>query len=103
MLVTIMTASSSLTFFVSAVLAARHAHAGLGDYVLAIIIGLVLAACNARMLYRAGDILADVTISWSLSRQELCGRGFFLVMLLWLPFAAFLGDWVTSLAMRLVG
>jgi hypothetical protein len=101
MLLTLLAATSSVTFLISAVLAARHANAPLGDYVVAIVIGLLLAACNAWMVYKAGGILADLTKSWSQSRQEWAGRAFFLVMLLWIPFAAFFGDWVTLAAIRL--
>jgi hypothetical protein len=103
MLLTLLTAASSVTFFVSAVLAVRHANASLGDYVVAIIIGLLLAACNAWVLYKSGDILANLTSSCSNSRQEWCGRGFFLAMMLWIPFAAFLGNWVTLSVIRVAG
>jgi hypothetical protein len=103
MLLILLAASSSVTFFVSAVLAARHANATRGDYVLAIITGLVLALCNAWVVYKAGETLANVTSSCSKSRQEWCGRGFFLAMVLWMPLAAFFGNWVTAAAMRLAG
>jgi hypothetical protein len=100
MLLTLLTATSSATFFASAVLTARHQHAALGGYVLAIIIGSLLAACNAYVLYKAGDVVASLTRSSSKSMQEWCGRAFFLVTLLWIPTAAFLGNWTTSAAMR---
>ena|SRR5205807_7439288 len=54
MLLTLLTATTSTTFFASAVIAARHAKAGLSGYVLAIIIGLLLAICNAWTLYKVG-------------------------------------------------
>ena len=101
MLLTLLTFTSSATFLTSAVLAARHANVAVGNYIVAVIIGLLLAACNAWMVYKAGDILAGLTKSWSKSRQEWSGRAFFLMMLLWMPFAAFIGDWVTSAAIRL--
>ena len=102
MLLTLMTASSSVTFFVSAVLVAKHVNASLGGYLMAILVGLLLAVCNAWTVHKVGEILAKLTSSWSKSRQDWCGRAFFIAMLLWLPFAAFLGDWVTSAAMRWV-
>jgi hypothetical protein len=100
MLLTLLTALSSATFFGSAVLAAIHEHATLGGYVLAIVIGLLLAACNAWIVYKAGDVVADLTSSCSKPRQKWCGRVFFLVILLWIPLAAFLGDWTTSAVIR---
>jgi hypothetical protein len=42
MLLTLLAATSSVTFLISAVLAARHANVALGDYVVAIVIGLLL-------------------------------------------------------------
>jgi len=35
-------------------------------------------------IYKAGDVLAHLTASSSKARQELSGRAFFLVILLWL-------------------
>jgi len=100
MLLTLLAASSSVTFLASAVLAAKHEHAALGGYLLAVLVGLLLAACNAWVIYRAGDRLAGATASSSKARQEWFGRAFFLVFLLWLPLAAFLGNWVTLAVMR---
>jgi hypothetical protein len=102
MLLTLLTGTSSATFFAAAVVAARHAKAGLGGYALAIIIGLFLAVCNAWILYKLGDILAGLTRSHSEAQQNRWGRAAFVAMVLWLPVAAFLGDWVASAAMRLV-
>lgn len=100
MLLTLLAAVSSVTLLVSAVLAARHEHAALGGYLLAIVVGLLLAACNAWMIYKAGNLLANRTSSSSKPRQEWFGRAFFLVILLWLPLAAFIGGWVASAVMR---
>ena len=100
MLLTLLTATSSVTFLASAVLAARREHATPAGYVLAIIAGILLATCNAWVIYKACDILADLTTSSSKARQEWYGRAFFVVIFLWLPLAAYLGDWVTSAVMR---
>ena len=100
MLLTLLAALSSATFFASAVLAAKHEHATLGGYLLSIVVGLVLAACNAWAIYKAGAVLARVTASSPKARQEWSGRAFFLLILLWSPLAAFLGNWVTSAVMR---
>jgi hypothetical protein len=101
MLLTLLTALSSLTFFASAVLAARHQHAGLGGYILAIFIGVLLAGCNAWIVDKSGTILANLTVSCSKPRQEFWGKVFFVAILLWLPLAAFLGDWVSSAIIRI--
>jgi len=100
MLLTLLAAVSSVTFLASAVLAAKNTHAAIGGYVLAIIIGLLLAACNAWVVYKAGERVANLTSSSSQSRQEWFGRAFFLAILLWLPLAAFLGNWVALAVMR---
>lgn len=100
MLLTLLAAVSSVTFFASAVLAAKHEHAALGGYLMATLVGLVLAPCNAWVIYKAGDALAHLTASSSKARQEWSGRAFFLVILLWLPFVAFVGNWAASAAMR---
>src|ERR1700691_5402267 len=100
MLLTLLTALTSATFFASAVLAAKHQHAAVGGYLLAIVVGLVLAACNGWVIYKAGAALAHVTASSSKTGQEWSGRAFFLLILLWLPLAAFLGNWMTSAVVR---
>jgi len=102
MLLTLMAAASSVTFFASAVLAAKHEHAALGGYLMATLVGLVLAACNFWLFYKAADVLARVTASSSEPRQEWAGKAFFLVFLLWVPLAAFVGDWVASAVLRFV-
>ena len=102
MLLTLLMAVSSATFLLSAVLAANHEHARSGGYVLAIVAGILLAGCNGWILYRAADELANLTTSSSESLQEWWGRAFFLIVLLWVPVAAFLGDWVSSTLIRLV-
>lgn len=100
MLLTLLAATSSVILFASAVLAATHGHAAFGTYLLAIVVGLLLALCNGWIVYKAGDLLAKLTCSSSKRRQEWFGRAFFLVILLWLPVAAYVGSWVSSAVMR---
>lgn len=102
MLLTLLTAASSVTLFVAASAAATHAKAGFGGYALTIFVGLLLAVCNALILYKLADILAVATKSRSEVQQNRWGRVAAVVMVLWLPLAAFLGDWVGSEAMRLL-
>jgi hypothetical protein len=94
---------SSTTFFASAVLAARHEHPAFGGYILAIVVGVLLAGCNGWIMYKAAEVLANLTTASSASRQGWWGRAFSLVVLLWLPLAAYLGDWVSSTMIRLAG
>ena len=101
MLLTLMIATSSMTIFASAVLPARHEHAALGGYVVAILIGVLLAGCNAGIVNEAANALA-FSSSYSTSRQQWWGRAFFLVIPLWLPLAAYLGDRASSGLTRLV-
>lgn len=103
MLLTLLTATASLTLFASAFLAARHAQAAPSGYLLATVIGLLLAVCNAWGEYRIADRLANLTGSWSQSQQDWWGRAFSVVMLLWLPIAAFIGTSLSCAALRLLG
>lgn len=99
-LLTLLEASSSVTFLAGAVLAARHKHAGLHEYVLAIVVGLVLAGCNARAVHMAAEVVANRTTSIPESRQAWLGPVFCLLVLLWLPVAAFLGNWIATVMLR---
>lgn len=103
MLLILMAAITSASFFGGALAAAIHAKAGLSGYTLATIIGLSLAICNALMIYKLGGILADRTISYSETQQEWFGRAFYVFSLLWLVIAAVIGNLVTAAAMRLIG
>lgn len=100
MLLTLLAAGSSLTVLTSAVLAAGRARAGLGGYIIACSIGFAMAALNGWAVYKVGGLLALRSRSWSTTRQEWSGRVFTFVMVVWLPFAAFLGDQVASAFLR---
>jgi hypothetical protein len=100
MLLTLLMVLTSVTFFASAVITAKHERATLAGYLLAIVIGLLLAACNAWVVYKAGDLMAMLTSSSSKVRQDWVGRLFFLAIMVWLPLAAFLGNFVASTLMR---
>ncbi len=102
MLWTLLTVTSSATFIASTVVSAKHAKAGVGSYALAIAIGLLLGACNAWSMYKVGRTVAGRTKAYSESQQEWCFRALYLAATLWIPVAAFLGDWVTSAVIRLV-
>jgi hypothetical protein len=81
-------------------MSAKHARAGFGAYALAVTIGLLLGACNAWALYAVADTVADRSKRSSESLQEWCFRALYLAATVWIPFAVFLGNWVTRAAMR---
>lgn len=83
-------------------LAAKQAKYGFIGYSLAITVGLLLATCNAFGFNKVVEILAHYTSSYSETQQRWLGDAFVLVVLLWLPVAAFLGYLVTSAILRLV-
>jgi len=101
-LLELLSAMTSAAIFGGAVAPAIHAKAGIGGYALAIIIGSSLALCNAWMFYKLGGVLADLTSSYSETRQEWYGLVFCLFGLLWLLVGAVLTSLVTSVLMHLV-
>jgi hypothetical protein len=100
MLLTLLAVLSSTTMLVGAVLAAKLGHAQLGGYLLAIIIGLPLAAFNLWMVHKVGFLLANVTRSRSEPEQNWFGKAFSLAFLLWAACAGFVGFWAASVMMR---
>jgi hypothetical protein len=101
MLLVLLTAMSSAALLAAAVSAARHEHAALGGWLLAITAGVLLAVCDAWAVYRAGFLLAGLTDSRSERRQEWCGKMFCLAVLLWTVAAGLFADRVASAVVRL--
>ncbi len=93
---------TSVAFFASAVATAKHTNAGLGGYIVAIIIGSLLAIANAWGLYKIVRILADLPISLTRKQEEWFGVAFWLLVLLWGLVGAILAGWVTSAILQLV-
>jgi hypothetical protein len=102
MLWTSLTAITSVIFFTNAVVGAKYAKAGFGGYALAIIIESALAIGNAWGMDKLLVILADLTCSYSETRQERLGRSTCLLVLLGGIFVALLTFWAPSAIMRLV-
>ncbi len=100
MLLTLLAVLSSTTVLVGAVLAARLGHAQLGGYLLAIAIGLPLAAFNLWMVHKAGFVLACFTRSISDLSQNWFGKAFCSACLLWTVCAGFVGFWAASAVIR---
>ncbi len=96
------TYTTSLALFTGAVHGAYRARAGPGGYLLAIIIGLLLASCNVWGLFKVVGFLAERTKSYSETLQNLFGLVFLLLFLLWVLVAISIGGWVTSAVLRLV-
>ena len=86
---TLLTAMSSLTLFLSAVMAARGMHAGPVGYTMSVLLGIVLAVANAWLLER---IVRSVS-------TRLLGL-VYVGAVIWIPFAAFVADRLASGALR---
>ena len=102
MLWTLLTVTSSASFLAGALASAKHAKAGFGGYTLAIIIGLLLGVCNACTLSKLADTVAHRLERYSESTQEWGFRVLYLAASMWILFAALLGGWATSTAIRLL-
>jgi hypothetical protein len=99
MLWTLLTLTSSVSFLAGSVSAARLASAGFFGYLLAVVIGLLLAAANAWAMYKVLDNLVRLSPRWS--ESEWFGVAIFsAIVLFWLPLATFLGYWVGAAAIR---
>jgi hypothetical protein len=102
MLWTLLTLISSLTLIASSVVAAKQASAGFGGSALAVIIGLVLGACNAWALYRVGEAVGGRVQRSSTALQEWSLGALYLAAAAWALITPFVGVRVTSAAMRLI-
>lgn len=102
MLWTLLTAISSLTIFATSVISAKQMRGGPGSYLLAIAIGAALAVCNAWAASRIATTADQSSRGYSPSIREWCLGGLYFAAILWMPVAAFIGDWATSTVLRLI-
>ena len=102
MLWTLLTLMSSVSYIFSAIMTAKNAQAGVGGYALAIIIGLLLGVCNAWALQRVGAAAHDRSKRHSEKLREWWLGALYVASVAWVLVAAFLGAWLTSVAMRLI-
>ena len=102
MLLILLAIMSSTTLLVGAILAASLPHAGFVSYVLAIVVGVALAAFNFWMIRIAGLRLADLPQSRSEHAGDKLGKIFCIVVLLWTGCAGFVGFWGASASLRLI-
>lgn len=72
MLWALLALTSSATLFVSAIIAAHDAKAGVGGYALAVVIGALAGTCNAWAVYKGGWLVADYSQRYSW-RTFACG------------------------------
>jgi len=86
----------------SALASSKHAKVGFGGYALAAIVGLALGVCCAWTMRTVGRTAATHIKRHSESLQERYSRALYFAAMLWIVFALFLGDWVSSVVMRLV-
>jgi hypothetical protein len=85
-----------------ALASARLAKVGFGGYALAITIGLAMGVCCAWTMWTVGKTVAAHTERQSVSMRERYARALYFAAMLWIVFALFLGEWVTSATIRQV-
>ena len=86
----------------SSIVTAKHSKMGFGGHALATAIGLALGVCCARTMWTVGDKVAARIKRQSESRQEWYFRALYFTAVLWVAFAFCLGEWMSSLVLRLV-
>ena len=101
MLWELLVAIGSVMFVVSAVQSARHASAGPGGFALVVAVGLILAVVYEWAAHNFTDAIDDRKNHWSESGQRWCLRGLYIGPVLFLPFAAILGEYVSLSLLRL--
>jgi hypothetical protein len=85
-----------------ALASAKLAKVGFGGYALTITIGLVLGVCCGWTMRTVGKTVAAHIRKHSESLHERYFRALYFAAMLWIVFALFLGQWVSSAVMRLV-
>jgi len=95
-------AASSTMFLAGGIAEAKLAKGGFVGYALAAVIGLVLGALNAWMVYASGKWVYERTKLLSAGQQNAYVRALYSVVAVWIPIALFLGSWITRGLMRVV-
>ncbi len=101
MLWELLVAIGSVTFVVSAVQSARYANTGPGGFALLVAVGLILAVVYEWAAHKFADAIDDRKNQWSESAQRWCLRGLYMGPVLFLPFAALLGEYLSLNLLRL--
>jgi hypothetical protein len=84
-----------------AVFEARAAKVGVGGYMLALVIGIVLGLSCACVMWSTGESVAARVRSYPQPTQEWYFRALYFTALLWLLCVAFLAKFALSTAIRL--
>jgi hypothetical protein len=85
-----------------ALASAKLAKVGFGGYALATTLGLGLGVCCAWIMKAVGAAVAARTERKSESLQERYFRALYIAAMLWIMFTVFLGEWLSSVVLRLV-
>jgi hypothetical protein len=83
-----------------ALASAKLAKAGFGGYALATTIGLALGVCCALTMRTLGRTVAANIKRHTESTQGWYFSALYAAAMLWIVFALFLGEWVSSVLMR---
>lgn len=81
---------------------AKLSKVGFGGYALALTVGLALGVCFAWTMWTIGRVVADQMKRKGVPAQEWYARALYLGAALWILLGLFVGDWVSSAAMKLV-
>jgi len=84
-----------------AIASARLAHKGLGGYVIAILVGLVLGAGGAWTLRKFGRFAVARLETRPVRAEGLYLGSLYFAAVLWVLLALFAGSWTSSLILRL--
>jgi uncharacterized YccA/Bax inhibitor family protein len=87
----------------SSLAAAQHANARPGGYVLAVILGVIVGGCCAWVMWATHKTAVKGIKQQQPSRQAWSFPALYLVTLLWIMLAGFLGFWVPSMLLRFLG
>jgi len=93
--------AGSVTLVASGVQSARHTNTGPGGFALVVAVGLIFAVAYELAAHKLADALDGHKDHWSESAQRWCLRGLFTGLVLFLPLAALIGDYVSRALLRL--
>lgn len=85
-----------------ALASAKLAKAGFGAYALAIGTGLALGLSLGWVMWTTGKLVAARIKTQPDSSRERYAKALYLAAVLWIMLGLFLGNWLSSAAMRLV-
>ena len=102
MLWTLLTCSSSLSFLFMALTTAREVRAGIGGFLIVIVIGVAFAICNFWCLTKLAGAAEDRLRSYAEAFRERVLRIVYFGAAMWIFGAAFLSLWITTRILSLL-